>query len=184
MTESRGPSDTTEPVWTEADVQTVACVLAGRAPYSRHSQRCPVWTGKPADVDVAAARTPPASELARCGCWIMRWARKDARPVLDLLAAAGRLTPEPAHTHTEWGVWWHSGNPEGICLDAGRLQSAEEAHREGVRRIGEYEIDSYTVVCRQHRIYNHGHGAWSGDWVRHSGPHPGPSEVQPEVGVR
>lgn len=87
-----------------------------------------------------------------------------AAAVLGGLAQHGRLLPEPAEVRTEYGVWWHAGDSDGIRLDQERLRSPEEAHEEGRSRIGQYDITRYTVHWREHRMYADG-SSWSGPWV-------------------
>lgn len=71
--------------------ERAAAVVAGCSSYVRHSQRCPVWTRRPAGVLWGDAGAPPtAAELRRCDCWVFR----AALAVATELAAAGLLAGE------------------------------------------------------------------------------------------
>lgn len=89
--------------------------------------------------------------------------RQNADAVLDALA--GRLLPVQTETRTEWGVWWHAGRPDGIVLDEYRIGSQMRAERRAKERLGEYGIDGYTIIRREHRQFADD-SSWTGDWVK------------------
>lgn len=91
------------------------------------------------------------------------WARDSVRAVLDTLAAAGLLLPEPTDLRTEWAVWWLGPNG-GIRLSQEHLTSQTEAEQVAATRIGEYGIVRWELRYREHRDFADG-SCLSGPWV-------------------
>lgn len=92
------------------------------------------------------------------------WARVVAGAVLDALRAAGRLLPEGGETRTEWAVWWHAGDSDGVVLSERQFGWRDKAERRGQERIGQYGITRFTLQRREHRIFEDG-SSWTGPWV-------------------
>lgn len=93
--------------------------------------------------------------------------REAARSVLRVVTDKAMIIPEPDETRYEWGIWWHSGDLDGIVLSKSQFGTRERAVARADSRIGEYGITSYTIVRRQHHLWNSGEVAsLSTDWCK------------------
>jgi ribosome modulation factor len=93
------------------------------------------------------------------------WLNAGLKQGIAALATTGRLLPALVETTTEWGVWWHGDNPDGIVLTEYRIGWRDHAERRAKERIGEYGITSFTVVCCEHRKFAD-RSVWIGGWVK------------------
>lgn len=91
--------------------------------------------------------------------------RQAATSVLNTAARQALILPPPAEVRAEWGIWWHAGNPDGIALSECHFGSRGRAVTRAESRIGEYGITSYTIVRRDHYIWDTGNlASLSTDW--------------------
>lgn len=105
-----------------------------------------------------------------------------ARRVLAAAAADHALIlPTPDETRTEYGVWWHAGDParpgytDAIRTSEYHFASRAAAVERARKRIGQYGITGFTIVRREHQTWNDPDNplvALSSNWT--PDPDPGP----------
>ena len=142
-TNDQGETEMTES-YTDADVESVINAYHWAARNSCGPDNCPG-----AAVCVYAEHLSP----------------EPFRAALDALAAAGRLLPEATQESTEWGVWWHATDPEGIVMTDYQHPRREQAERTAKERIGQYGITGYSLVKCEHRRHADG-STWTSAWDR------------------
>jgi ribosome modulation factor len=93
------------------------------------------------------------------------WLNAGLKQGIAALVTDGRLLSKPVETTTEWGVWWHGDDPDGIVMTEERMGSRQRAETVGAERIGQYGITSFTVRCCEHRKFAD-RSVWIGGWVK------------------
>lgn len=78
-----------------------------------------------------------------------------------------RLLPCTAEHREEWGVVWR-GIYGGVVLTDEAISSRLQAEIQGRRRVGTYDIASFTVRRREHRMFEDG-STLTGPWVEEDG---------------
>jgi hypothetical protein len=90
--------------------------------------------------------------------------REAVRDLADRLTS-GMVLTAPTATRTEWGIWWHADDPDGIVNSAYKIGSRDEAVTVAGLRVGVYGVTGYTLVTCEHREFAD-RSTWIGPWKR------------------